>query len=214
MKTVTPDLQSLLISQYVIAALVSSMIGAIGGSLLAAYLKERWGDKFLKRRRLREIRMAVNFNIANLFRVARLYVTYFNMITMFRAQMNTVEPDDDDDSITDKKVFFGKLCADQLPSMSDQYNKMSEYESQLLSLSYECEAYLKKAMYRQLVRFIRQITDLTIRQDFAVLDYRGMSMEQIQFSWETQMDNLILIKIRELDREYQRIADEINGILK
>jgi len=191
-----------------------TVLAALLGGFFGSVVKEWVTDRYTKKRRLREIRVAINLSVSNLFRTVRLYVASYNVIAMYRAQMNIIESDDDEDSIADKKIYYGKLCGDMLPTMTEQYNKMSEFESQLVASSYESESYIENVKYKKLLKYISKITDLTVRQNYSVHHYVGMNAKQIQTFWETQMDNAIQAKIREMDAEYHEVSVEINRLLK
>jgi len=191
-----------------------TVLAALLGGFFGSVVKEWVTDRYTKKRRLREIRVAINLSVSNLFRTVRLYVASYNVIAMYRAQMNIIESDDDEDSIADKKIYYGKLCGDMLPTMTEQYNKMSEFESQLVASSYESESYIENVKYKKLLKYISKITDLTVRQNYSVSTYVGMNAKQIQTFWETQMDNAIQAKIREMDAEYHEVSVEINRLLK
>jgi len=197
----------------VIAALVSSGIAALLGGFVGAYLKEYYSETFLKKRRLREIRVAINLNAAALFRAVRPYLTNGNVAKFFKTLMDIVEPDDTEESIVANKLAFGEPLVKLQPTVDAQYKILSDYESQLISLAYECEAYLPLKDYQQLVKFIKQITNLT-KRDFYALDYRGMTRDQVLREFESKSESAVVKKIEELDKEYDKVAEQINNILK
>ena len=202
-------MKEILTSPEVIAAFVAALLGTLGGQ----FAQLKFEDYIFKKRRLREIRVTINTTAANLFRAIRPYISSANVVIMYTAQMNVVEANETEEQVSDRKIFWGSLIAEMNPSVGEAYTKLSEYESTLIAAAYECEPFLKPLDYNQLLRFVRIITNLTVR-DWALIDYASMSSAEIQTAYETRLLQSLADKITQTDREYERIANELNTILK